>query len=37
VNYYSIAVTAIDPAAAQEAVVTAIREYERRNGQGWRT
>jgi hypothetical protein len=37
VNYYSIAVTAIDPASAQEAVVTAIREYERRNGQGWRT
>jgi hypothetical protein len=38
-HYYSneIAVTAIDPAAASEAVVTAIREYERRNGQGWRT
>jgi hypothetical protein len=37
VNHYSIVVTAIDPASAQEAVVTAIREYERRNGQGWRT
>lgn len=36
-NVYNIAVTAIDPQAAQEAVVTAIREYERRNGQGWRT
>jgi phage-related protein len=36
-NHYDIAVTAIDPAAASEAVVTAIREYERRNGQGWRT
>jgi phage-related protein len=36
-NTYQINVTAIDPAAAQEAVVTAIREYERRNGTGWRT
>lgn len=36
-NYYEISVTAIDPASAQEAVITAIREYERRNGQGWRT
>lgn len=37
VNRYEISVTAIDPAAAQEAVVTAIREYERRNGTDWRT
>lgn len=36
VNYYSIVVTAIDPAAAQEAVVSAIKEFERRNGAGWR-
>jgi phage-related protein len=36
-NTYAIAVTAIDPAAAQEAVVAAIREYERRNGTNWRT
>jgi hypothetical protein len=36
VNYYQIAVTAIDPASASEAVVAAIREYERRNGTNWR-
>lgn len=36
VNSYSIAVTAIDPAAASEAVITAIKEYERRNGTDWR-
>jgi hypothetical protein len=36
-NSYQINVTAIDPAAAQEAVITAIREYERRNGTDWRT
>jgi hypothetical protein len=36
-NTYQISVTAIDPASAQEAVVNAIREYERRNGMGWRT
>jgi hypothetical protein len=35
-NTYQIAVTAIDPAAAQEAVIAAIREYERRNGTDWR-
>lgn len=32
----NISVTAIDPAAAQEAVITAIKEYERRNGTNWR-
>ena len=37
VNSYSIVVTAIDPSSASEAVVTAIREYERRNGSDWRT
>jgi hypothetical protein len=36
-NTYQISVTAIDPAAASEAVVSAIREYERRNGANWRT
>lgn len=36
VNSYSIQVTAIDPAAASEAVITAIKEYERRNGTDWR-
>lgn len=35
-NTYQIAVTAIDPRSAQEAVVNAIREYESRNGTGWR-
>lgn len=32
----NINVTAIDPAAASEAVITAIKEYERRNGTDWR-
>lgn len=36
VNHYEIVVTAIDPAAASEAVITAIKEYERRNGTDWR-
>lgn len=36
-NTYNLYVTAIDPAAAQEAVISAIHEYERRNGTDWRT
>lgn len=36
VRNYSITVTAIDPASAQEAVMRAIKEFERRNGSNWR-
>jgi phage-related protein len=33
---YNITVNALDPASASRAVVDAIRQYERRNGSGWR-
>lgn len=36
VNYYLNA-TSLSPAEASELIMTGIREYERRNGQGWRT
>lgn len=35
-NTYAITVHALDPLSAQSAVIQAIREYEFRNGTGWR-
>jgi hypothetical protein len=35
-NYTDISVATLDPVAAAPLVINAIKEYERRNGQGWR-
>lgn len=36
-NHYSVTVNALDPGSAANAVVAAIKEYERDNGTWWRT